>query len=86
MGCCNARCGLIAGAVVGALVAILGGVLIPAGDLIIRGTVEKVGLPTEHHLHCRQAETVGGMKGTAEGQDQGESWVDQRLQQRWQRQ
>lgn len=41
MGCCSARCGLIAGAVIGALLAILGGVLIPAGDLIIRGTVEK---------------------------------------------
>lgn len=42
MGCCNVRCGLIAGAVIGAVVAILGGVLIPAGDLIIKGTVEKV--------------------------------------------
>lgn len=74
MGCCSARCGLIAGAVVGALLAILGGVLIPVGDLIIRGTVEKVRLPPGHYLHCRRAETVGGMEVAAEGQDQGESW------------
>lgn len=44
MGCCNARNGLIAGAVVGAVVAILGGILIPVGDNIIKETVEKVRL------------------------------------------
>lgn len=42
MGFCNIRCGLVAGAVFGALVAILGGILIPVGDLIIARTVEKV--------------------------------------------
>ncbi|XP_017266968.1 platelet glycoprotein 4 [Kryptolebias marmoratus] len=41
MGCCNRRCGLIAGAVFGAAVAILGGILIPAGNSIIKGTVHK---------------------------------------------
>ncbi|XP_070709752.1 platelet glycoprotein 4 [Pempheris klunzingeri] len=41
MGCCNRRCGLIAGAVFGAVVAILGGVLIPLGNSVIGGTVEK---------------------------------------------
>lgn len=41
MGCCNRRCGLIAGAAFGAVVAILGGVLIPVGNSIIKGTVEK---------------------------------------------
>ncbi|TNM91623.1 hypothetical protein fugu_020003 [Takifugu bimaculatus] len=41
MGCCNVRCGLIAGAVIGAVVAILGGILIPVGRNIIKGTVEK---------------------------------------------
>lgn len=41
MGCCNRRCGLIAGAVFGAMVAILGGVLIPLGNSVIEGTVEK---------------------------------------------
>ncbi|XP_068163331.1 platelet glycoprotein 4 [Antennarius striatus] len=41
MGCCNRRCGLIAGAVFGAVVAILGGVLIPVGNSIIERTVEK---------------------------------------------
>ncbi|XP_040885932.1 platelet glycoprotein 4 [Toxotes jaculatrix] len=41
MGCCNRRCGLIAGAVFGAVVAILGGVLIPLGNSVIEGTVKK---------------------------------------------
>ncbi|XP_034529634.1 platelet glycoprotein 4 [Notolabrus celidotus] len=41
MGCCNRRCGLIAGAVFGAVVAILGGILIPLGNIVIEGTVEK---------------------------------------------
>ncbi|KAM6961697.1 platelet glycoprotein 4 [Tautogolabrus adspersus] len=41
MGCCNMSCGLIAGAVFGALVAIFGGVLIPLGNSIIEGTVKK---------------------------------------------
>lgn len=41
MGCCNKECGLLAGTVIGAVVAVLGGILIPVGDLIIEGTVEK---------------------------------------------
>ncbi|KAM6895747.1 platelet glycoprotein 4 [Xenentodon cancila] len=41
MGCCDRRCGLIAGAVFGAVVAILGGILIPVGNKIIQETVEK---------------------------------------------
>uniref|UniRef100_A0A8C4HRB0 Platelet glycoprotein 4 n=1 Tax=Dicentrarchus labrax TaxID=13489 RepID=A0A8C4HRB0_DICLA len=41
MVCCNRRCGLIAGAVIGAAVAILGGILIPVGNNVIQGTVEK---------------------------------------------
>ncbi|XP_029318016.1 platelet glycoprotein 4 [Cottoperca gobio] len=41
MGCCNRRCGLIAGAVFGAVVAILGGALIPLGKSVIEETVEK---------------------------------------------
>ncbi|KAK2859082.1 hypothetical protein Q5P01_003702 [Channa striata] len=41
MGCCNIRCGLIAGAVFGAAVAILGGILIPLGSSIIQGTVKQ---------------------------------------------
>uniref|UniRef100_A0A3Q3VJ78 Platelet glycoprotein 4 n=1 Tax=Mola mola TaxID=94237 RepID=A0A3Q3VJ78_MOLML len=41
MGCCNRWCGLVAGAVFGAAVAILGGILIPVGNIIIEGTVEK---------------------------------------------
>lgn len=42
MGCCNVRSGLIAGAVIGAVMAILGGVLIPVGKNMIKGMVEKV--------------------------------------------
>lgn len=41
MASCNRRCWLIAGTVVGAVVAILGGVLIPLGRSIIEETVEK---------------------------------------------
>ncbi|KAG7256955.1 hypothetical protein CRUP_027345, partial [Coryphaenoides rupestris] len=41
MGCCSRRCGLLLGAAIGAAVAILGGILFPAGELIIQGTVEK---------------------------------------------
>ncbi|KAJ8374096.1 hypothetical protein SKAU_G00046760 [Synaphobranchus kaupii] len=41
MGCCSARSGLIAGAVLGALIAVLGGILIPVGDSVIRDTVTK---------------------------------------------
>ncbi|XP_046878899.1 platelet glycoprotein 4 [Hypomesus transpacificus] len=39
--CCDRRCGLISGAVFGALVAVLGGILIPLGNNVIKDTVEK---------------------------------------------
>ncbi|MBN3320757.1 CD36 protein, partial [Atractosteus spatula] len=38
---CNKQCGLIAGAVVGGLLAVLGGILIPIGNSIIHGSIEK---------------------------------------------
>ncbi|KAM9328407.1 platelet glycoprotein 4 [Pholidichthys leucotaenia] len=41
MGCCSRGCGLIVGAVFGAVLAILGGILFPVGDIIIEGTVKK---------------------------------------------
>ncbi|KAF7666783.1 hypothetical protein LDENG_00092620 [Lucifuga dentata] len=41
MGFCNRRCGLMAGTVFGAAVAILGGILFPVGNNIIEGTVAK---------------------------------------------
>ncbi|XP_062373463.1 platelet glycoprotein 4 [Sardina pilchardus] len=41
MGCCNAVRGLIAGSVVGALVAVLGAILMPVGDMLIESTVTK---------------------------------------------
>ncbi|XP_063786535.1 platelet glycoprotein 4 [Pseudophryne corroboree] len=39
--CCNAKCWLIAGSIIGGLLAILGGVLIPVGDIIINGEIDK---------------------------------------------
>ncbi|KAG8577088.1 hypothetical protein GDO81_010064 [Engystomops pustulosus] len=39
--CCNKKCWLIAGTVIGALLVILGGVLIPVGDIIINGEIDK---------------------------------------------
>lgn len=42
MGCCKRRCGLLAGTVIGAAVAVLGGILIPLGNSVIEGTVKKV--------------------------------------------
>lgn len=41
MTCCDQKCALIAGAVVGALIAVLGGILIPVGNLVIDNTVKK---------------------------------------------
>uniref|UniRef100_A0AAX7UWY3 Platelet glycoprotein 4 n=1 Tax=Astatotilapia calliptera TaxID=8154 RepID=A0AAX7UWY3_ASTCA len=41
MGCFSIKCGLLAGSVFGAVIAILGGILIPVGDMIIERTVKK---------------------------------------------
>ncbi|XP_056311529.1 platelet glycoprotein 4 [Danio aesculapii] len=41
MTCCDQRCALITGAVLGALIAVFGGILIPVGDMIIKNTVHK---------------------------------------------
>ena len=41
MGCDRNR-GLIAGAVIGAVLAVLGGVLMPVGDMLIENTIKKV--------------------------------------------
>ncbi|XP_053575731.1 platelet glycoprotein 4 [Bombina bombina] len=38
---CNAKCWLISGSVIGGLLAILGGILIPVGDIIIKGKIDK---------------------------------------------
>ncbi|XP_069834365.1 platelet glycoprotein 4 [Dendropsophus ebraccatus] len=38
---CNTKCWLIAGSVIGALLAILGGILIPVGDIVIKGEIDK---------------------------------------------
>lgn len=39
---CNRNCGLITGAIIGAVLAIFGGVLIPVGDNLIGKAVKKV--------------------------------------------
>ncbi|CAM4566584.1 hypothetical protein PO909_029154 [Leuciscus waleckii] len=41
MTCCDQRCALITGAVLGALIAVLGGILFPVGDMVIENTVNK---------------------------------------------
>ncbi|XP_044133098.1 platelet glycoprotein 4 [Bufo gargarizans] len=38
--CCSGKCWLIAGSIIGALLAILGGVLIPVGDIIIKDQID----------------------------------------------
>ncbi|XP_075413764.1 platelet glycoprotein 4 [Tenrec ecaudatus] len=38
---CDRNCGLIAGAVIGAVLAVFGGVLMPVGDMIIEKTIQK---------------------------------------------
>lgn len=38
---CNRNCGLITGAVIGAVLAVLGGVLMPVGDMLIEKTIKK---------------------------------------------
>ncbi|KAM9698632.1 platelet glycoprotein 4-like [Dama dama] len=38
---CSRNCGLIAGAVIGAVLAVLGGILVPVGDMLIKNTVHK---------------------------------------------
>ena len=39
---CNRNCGLIAGAVIGAVLAVFGGILMPVGDMLIEKTIKKV--------------------------------------------
>ncbi|XP_052433012.1 platelet glycoprotein 4 [Carassius gibelio] len=41
MTCCDLKCGLITGTVLGALIAVLGGILIPVGNDFIENTVHK---------------------------------------------
>ncbi|PNI46291.1 CD36 isoform 12 [Pan troglodytes] len=38
---CDRNCGLIAGAVIGAVLAVFGGILMPVGDLLIQKTIKK---------------------------------------------
>lgn len=39
---CDRNCGLITGAVIGAVLAVFGGILMPVGDLLIKKTIKKV--------------------------------------------
>lgn len=38
---CDRNCGLITGAVIGAVLAVFGGVLIPVGDMLVKKTINK---------------------------------------------
>uniref|UniRef100_A0A8B9Y3N1 Platelet glycoprotein 4 n=1 Tax=Bos mutus grunniens TaxID=30521 RepID=A0A8B9Y3N1_BOSMU len=38
---CNRNCGLVAGAVIGAVLAVFGGILMPVGDMLIEKTIKK---------------------------------------------
>lgn len=38
---CDRNCGLIAGAVIGAVLAVFGGILMPVGDLLIEKTIKR---------------------------------------------
>uniref|UniRef100_A0A452RZH3 Platelet glycoprotein 4 n=1 Tax=Ursus americanus TaxID=9643 RepID=A0A452RZH3_URSAM len=38
---CDRNCGLIAGAVIGAVLAVFGGILMPVGDMLIENTIKK---------------------------------------------
>jgi len=39
---CDRNCGLVTGAVIGAVVALFGGILMPVGDMLIEKTIKKV--------------------------------------------
>lgn len=39
---CDRNCGLIAGAVIGAVLAVFGGILMPVGDMLVEKTIKKV--------------------------------------------
>lgn len=39
---CDRNCGLITGAVIGAVLAVFGGILMPVGDLLIEKTIKRV--------------------------------------------
>ena len=39
---CDRHCGLVTGAVIGAVVALFGGILMPVGDMLIERTIKKV--------------------------------------------
>uniref|UniRef100_A0A6I8NH71 Platelet glycoprotein 4 n=1 Tax=Ornithorhynchus anatinus TaxID=9258 RepID=A0A6I8NH71_ORNAN len=56
---CNRNCGLITGAVVGAVLAILGGVLMPVGDMIIQKTIKKQGIIEEGTVAYKSWEKTG---------------------------
>lgn len=39
---CDLNCGLITGAIIGAVLAVFGGILMPVGDLLIEKTIKRV--------------------------------------------
>lgn len=49
---CDRNCGLIAGAVIGAVLAVFGGILMPVGDMLIENTIKKVRSLKGISCHC----------------------------------
>ncbi|KAF7246653.1 Platelet glycoprotein 4 [Varanus komodoensis] len=65
---CNQNCGLLTGAVIGAVVAILGGVLIPVGNYLVTKTVKKQPFVVLHLMQKIDTTWVVVIQGSIPGE------------------